>query len=178
MDWEVAEYAFERANELNPNLAYNHYHRAWYLTLFGRMTEAIIEHTKAQELEPFEPMHTAWLAELYRMVGLYDEGLAELDKVTQMDRGHRLSERLRGMIYMDQGRIDEGLEILERTHKPFGYGVALAKLGRIEEARAIIEEVEAKPPTPWRAICLAAIYSHLGDQDKAFEWLSYEPRYY
>ncbi len=30
-DWAMAEYAFERANELNPNLAYNHYHRSWYL---------------------------------------------------------------------------------------------------------------------------------------------------
>ncbi|MEJ2163195.1 MAG: hypothetical protein P8X60_07760, partial [Robiginitalea sp.] len=36
-DWELAEYAFNRANSLNPNLAYNHYHRSWYLALFGRM---------------------------------------------------------------------------------------------------------------------------------------------
>ncbi|MBT8384942.1 MAG: hypothetical protein KJO83_04430, partial [Bacteroidia bacterium] len=63
-DWQLAEYAFHKANELNPNMAYNHYHRAWYLALFGRMNEAIEEHKLAQELDPFTPLHTAWLGGL------------------------------------------------------------------------------------------------------------------
>jgi TolB-like protein len=40
-DWEGAERTFRRANELNPSLAMNHYHYAWYLALFGRVDEAL-----------------------------------------------------------------------------------------------------------------------------------------
>jgi len=42
-DWAGAERAFRRANELNPSLAMNHYHYAWYLALFGRVEEALSE---------------------------------------------------------------------------------------------------------------------------------------
>ena len=52
-DWQLAEVAFHKANELNPNMAYNHYHRAWYLALFGRMNEAIVEHKQSTGTRPF-----------------------------------------------------------------------------------------------------------------------------
>ena len=84
-DYNLADYAFRKADSLNPNMALNHFHRSWYLALFGRINEAIEEHKRAQELDPFTPMHTAWLAELYRWVGEYDLALAELDKVFEMN---------------------------------------------------------------------------------------------
>ncbi|MHC4109137.1 MAG: protein kinase domain-containing protein, partial [Planctomycetota bacterium] len=65
-DWEGAERAFRRANELNPSLAMNHYHYAWYLALFGRTEEALAEHRRAQELDPLTPLHTLWIPALYR----------------------------------------------------------------------------------------------------------------
>lgn len=172
-DWEVAEYAFERANELNPNLAYNHYHRAWYLVLHGRMNEAIEAHKVAQELEPFEAVHTAWLGEIYRLVGLYDEALAETEKAAQMVDGYSLSKFIEGMVYMDQGKTEKGLATLKESGwKYFGYAPALARAGRTAEARALIEELEVKPIDKWGAFCLASIYSNLGDNDKAFEYLA------
>ncbi len=84
-DWAMAEYAFNRANALDPNLADNHYHRAWYLALFGKMNEAIEEHKMAQELDPFTPSQTAWLGELYLMVGRYEEALIEGRKSLLME---------------------------------------------------------------------------------------------
>ncbi len=47
-DWAGAEREFRRANELNPNLAQNHYHYAWFLALHGRLDEAIVEHERAR----------------------------------------------------------------------------------------------------------------------------------
>ncbi len=115
MDWAMAEYAFERANELNQNLAWNHYHRAWYLALFGGMNEAIEEHKKAQELDPLTPDHTAWLGELYRWVGEYEKGLAEVEKVLQMEDKLSVALSVKGRILMDQGNFDQGLKTLKEA---------------------------------------------------------------
>jgi TolB-like protein/Tfp pilus assembly protein PilF len=185
MDWAMAEYAFERANELNPNLADNHYHRAWYLALFGRMNEAIEEHKRAQELDPFTPLNTVWLGELYRWVGLYEEGLAEAEKASQMDNsyGYALGMLIKGRIFLDQGKVEEGLAILkqayeiEQSWKYIGYGPALIQSGYIEEGRAIVEELEDKPVNGYRALCLGILYTELEDFDKAFEWFAYDNRF-
>ena len=182
-DWVLAEYAFERANELNPNLADNHYHRAWYLALFGRMNEAIEEHKLAQDLDPFVPLHTAWLGELYRWVGLYDEGLAETEKAAQMENDYALSMLVKGRILMDQGKVEEGLDILKNASlinpgfKYVGYGPALINCGKVEEGRAIVNELESLPLNGFRALFLASMYAELGEFDKAFEYLNYEQKH-
>jgi len=182
-DWALAEYAFHRANALNPSLAYNHYHRAWYLALFGRMNEAIEEHKLAQDLDPFTPLHTVWLGGLYRLVGLYEEGLAEVEKVSEMERGYALSMMIKGRIFIDQGKVEEGLEILRQASeinsgwKYISYGPALIKTGYIAKGKAILEELEELPINGYRSLCMAIMYARLGDFDKAFEHLSYENKH-
>ncbi len=176
-DWDLAEYAFEKANEINPNMAYNHYHRAWYLALFGRLDEAIVEHKLAQELDPFSSLHTAWLGGLYRMVGAYEKGLVEAEKATGMKNDYALSMFIKGGIYMDMGRTDEGLQILKQAAKInpgwryIGYGPALLQVGQFEEGMKIIRELEAMEETPFYSLCLAYLYFDADNLDKGFEWL-------
>ncbi|HEX6999299.1 MAG TPA: tetratricopeptide repeat protein [Gammaproteobacteria bacterium] len=76
-EWDLpgAERAFQRALELNPGLAMSHYHYAWYLALIGRLDEAIAEHTRARDLDPLTPLHSAWLGSLYLYRGDYDLAL-------------------------------------------------------------------------------------------------------
>lgn len=182
-DWDLAEYAFNRANELNPNLAYNHYHRAWYLTLFGRMNEAIEEHKRAKELDPFTPLHTAWLGELYRMVGHYEEGLAEVGEAMQMQDNNALGLLVKGFILRDQGRLEEAIEAHRQAAainpgwRYIGLGPTLIRAGKREEGRAIIQELEGMPPTPYGALCLGTMYAELGNNDKAIEWLNFKEKH-
>ncbi|WP_445382080.1 hypothetical protein [Robiginitalea sp. IMCC43444] len=176
-DWELAEYAFKRANQLNPNMAYNHYHRAWYLALFGRMEEAIAEHKRAQEIDPFSSMHTSWLAALYRMNGQYTQALKELDKAEQMMDDNALSMFVRANTYMDMGREEDALQVMREAvrinsgYKHFGLGKILFKTGHREEGMAIIEELENRERTPFFSLCLAQLYFSAGDIDKGFERL-------
>jgi tetratricopeptide (TPR) repeat protein len=176
-DYDLADYAFRKADSLNPNMALNHYHRSWYLALFGRMNEAIREHKRAQELDPFTPMHTAWMAELYRWVGEYDLALAELDKVFEMNTGqYALAMVLKGMILTDMGRVDEGLEIMRQACEiNMGwyvfYGPYLMKHGQAEEANDLLKELEALPDIPFFNLVRASTYKEAGDLDKAFEYL-------
>ncbi|MBT8220341.1 MAG: hypothetical protein KJP00_10970, partial [Bacteroidia bacterium] len=182
-DWELAEYAFNKADELNPNMAYNHYHRAWYLALFGRMNEAIEEHQLAQELDPFIPLHTAWLGELYRWVGEYDKALAEVEKSSQMVEYDAIGNLVKGWIYIDQGKVEEGIAALRKAaeinigFKYIGLAPVLARVGNTDEAKAIAQELEAAPPTGFGALCLGSIYAHLKDNDKALQCLQFEQKH-
>ena len=177
-DWDMAEYAFKKADSLNPNMAYNHYHRSWYLALFGRMNEAIVEHKRAQEIDPFTPLHTVWLAELYLWIGEYDLALEELEKVFQMNTGgYALALVLKGKVLSDKGMVSEGLELMRQgceINKGWYifYGPYLLKYGREKEARQVLNELKAFPETPFFNLALAGWYNEAGDLDKAYEYLS------
>ena len=181
-DWAMAEYAFERANELNPNLAYNHYHRSWYLFLFGRMNESIREHKLAQKLDPFTPLHTAWLGVIYSELGLYDEALEEVYKASLMQKDYSLSLFVKGGIFIDQGKVDEGLQLLKEAYEAnprwvVGYGPALIEAGQLKEGMVVLEELKARQINGFNALCLAIMYDKLGDFDKVFEYLNYDQRH-
>ncbi len=76
-DWEGAERAFRRAHELNPSLADNHYHYAWFLAVFGHLDEAIAEHRRSRDLDPLSPHHTVWIPVLHWFRGDYERALRE-----------------------------------------------------------------------------------------------------
>ena len=179
-DWAMAEDAFYRANALDPNLADNHFHRAWYFAIFGKMNEAIEEHKIARDLDPFTPYQTAWLGELYRWVGMYEEGLKEVDRVNYMDDKFALGLFIRGQIFIDQGKVKEGLELLKQCAeidefwKYPGYGLALLQNGYIEEGKAILKEMEEIPPNDFIDLFIGVYYAYLGDYDKSFEMWNIE----
>ena len=176
-DWEMAEFAFQKANALNPNLAYNHYHRAWYLALFERMDEAIAAHETAREIDPFSAMHTAWLGALYNMKGDYEAALREADEASQMEDDYSLSNVIRGRAYLGLGEEEKALEALQEAarvnygYKYMFYGPVLFQLGYRDEAMEILREVEARPESPYFSLCLANLYYADGNIDKTFYWL-------
>lgn len=176
-DWEKAEYAFKKADSLNPNLAWNHYHYSWYLALYGKMNQAIYEHKRAQELDPFTPAHTIWLAELYRWVGEYDLALKELDRAFEMKQGfHGLALAIKGLVLEDMGQPEAGLESLRQAsemNKGFYlfYGPALFRQGQDEEAEKILNELAQYPPIPFNSLVMASMYHAAGNPDKTFEHL-------
>ncbi len=103
-DWDEAEYAYLKALELNSSLPWAHYHYSWYLALFGRIDEAIVEHKRAKELDPFSPIHTAWLGYLYMIVGEYDKAIAEAELATTLRKGF-LGRLMLAEIYSVMGII-------------------------------------------------------------------------
>jgi tetratricopeptide (TPR) repeat protein len=164
-------------------MAYNHYHRAWYLALFGRMNEAIEAHKRAQELDPFTPLHSAWLGALYGWVGLYDEAIKEADKVLETHTDYALSMYIKGIVLMKQGKTDSALEHLKKAAsinsgwKYMGYGRALIRAGYLQEGREIIEELENLPTSSFGSLCLAYMYVELKDYNRAFEWFDKAKRH-
>lgn len=180
-DWEVAEREFRRANELNPSLAMNRYHYAWYLALAGRMDEAIAEHKVAKRLDPLTAQHTAWLGGLYVWDGRPQEGLEEALLALELDSLAIPTLFVLGDAYAELGRYDEAIATHQRLVEltPVGLwvlGRTYAAAGMEDEARRIRTELEANPMA-WNAFGLIVVNTALGDFDQAFEWLEHEPNH-
>jgi TolB-like protein/Tfp pilus assembly protein PilF len=179
-DWAGAEEAFRRANELNPNLAMNHYHYAWYLALFGRLDEAIEQHTLARELDPFRPLHSVWLGHLYNFIGQYDEAASEALAALEHFPDHAVGLLVLGIAYANKGMYEDAIALHEKvvTINPawkWALGRTYADAGREEDAQRILAELEEEEVTPWNALGLAIVNSALGEYDEAYRWLAYEP---
>jgi TolB-like protein/tetratricopeptide (TPR) repeat protein len=181
-DWAGAEREFRRANELNPSVAMNHYHYAWYLVLMGRLDEAIVEHKLAQALDPLTPLHTAWLGGLYVIGGQYDEAIAETRKCLTMDDQYGFALLNMGRAYSFKGMHAEAIEALRKAtqvNPDWGYwlAAAYAHAGRRDDALRLVAEFEAKPPTPFGAYGLALAHAALGDNDAAFRRIEFQPQH-
>jgi len=178
-DWEAAERAFHRADRLNPSLAWNHYHYAWYLALFGRVEEAVAEHERAKDLDPLTPYHTTWLPALYWFSGDYERALEEAREVVEDYPGDVVVRYVLGRSAARLGLFDEAItahEQVSTTFPPFrihvGHTYALA--GRTEDALRIVRELESEL-SPWNAYGLLLINAALGNRDEVLRWLEYEP---
>jgi TolB-like protein len=183
-DWEGAERAFRRANELNPSLAMNHYHYAWYLAVFGRTEEALAEHRRAQELDPLTPLHTVWIPALY---GFSEEpdtvrALTEARLNVEQYPDNETAWMVLAWAAKDAGLLDEALAAAERVvalipEMELFLAEFYAWVGRREEALRIVERFEALPPNAGLAGALAAAHAALGNKDEALRWLDYEPHH-
>jgi tetratricopeptide (TPR) repeat protein len=179
-DWFGAERAFRRADELNPSLAMNHYHYAWYLALFGRVDEAVAEHERARELDPLTPLHTTWLPALHWFSGDYERALPEArENVKRYVSGH-VAHFVLGETAARLKLYDEAIaahEQLARVRPSWSsaLGQTYARAGRTEDALRILRQMEAQPPSSWNAYGLALVNAEFGNWDETFRWLEYEP---
>jgi len=179
-DWKGAEQNFRRAMELNPNLAVNHYHYAWFLVLMGRLDEAIAEHKRAQEIDPLTPLHTAWLGGLYWYGGKYDKAIEEARKCFKLTDNYAYGSLIEGYGLAEKGMYDEASAAHRKATAidpswKYALGRTYVMAGRIDEARKILAELEKEPPSAFGAWALAVMYTALGEKDKAFKALSFEP---
>ncbi len=179
-DWAGALAAFRKADQLNPNLAMNHYHWAWYHALFDQLDEAIEHHREAQRLDPLTPLHTSFLGQLYYRKGEIRRGIEEAQKSLE-----RTPDNISGLIVLGTGygllgQFDSAIAVHRRLAEanPNARGflaMSYATAGRNDEARQIAYELESGRITSWWAWNLALIYTALGDRDAAFRWLGFRP---
>jgi TolB-like protein/class 3 adenylate cyclase/Tfp pilus assembly protein PilF len=181
-DWEGAEAAFERANELAPSLAMNRYHHAWYLALFSRWEEAIAEHKLAQQLDPLTPLHTLWLGGLYLYSdsSRYGEAIEEAQRALALAPDNTSALMVLGMAYSAAGLHDQAIAtqlkmVALEPALEWQLGLSYARAGRMDDVRAIIARLDEQPPTSWTAFGRAVLHAQVGDLDEAFAWLDYEP---
>jgi TolB-like protein/Tfp pilus assembly protein PilF len=171
-DWPRAEELFERALELNPSLAMTHYHYAWYLALFDRLEEAIVEHKLARDFDPLRALHTGWLGHLYNYAGRFDEAIVEANKALELNPSFGPSFYVLRFAYSSKGMHQEAIAAALRfvevdpqwgnTELVSAYALA----GQREQALEVLARLDPSTSHPVR---LALMYAALGDTEAALD---------
>ncbi len=179
-DWEGAEQAFKRANELNPSIAYNHFQYAWLLLVLDRYEEAVVEHELAKELDPFTPWQSALLGWCYLYGGEIEKAKAEALRTLELNPDEPWGLFVLGAAQLMEGRVEEAIATHEQMGQVYPFfrwltGATYARAGRPEDARRIAAEIEAGEMTALDAYGLAVLYGALGDVEATYRWLTLEP---
>jgi serine/threonine-protein kinase len=181
-DWEGAEAAFRRANELNPSIAMNHFHYAWLLLVLNRYDEAVTEHELAYQLDPFTPFQSALLGWAYLYGGETEQAKVRARRTLELNPDGNMGLLVLGFAQQMEGNYEEAIATHERMAEVHPYmryalGVTYARAGRAEDARQIAREIEAGDVTPFEATGLAGLYGALGDVEATNRWLNHEPNH-
>ncbi len=185
-DWSGAEKEFQRALELNPNLAQGHVGYGDYLRAMMRPDEAMKEYQQAQELDPLSADAFVGLAETYVQARQYDRAIEQFQRALEIDPNHGVAHFYLKGVYEQKGMYSEAIAEWQRSVSLFGRGEIAEALGRAYARSgyrgARQEWLKAlKATTTQRnssAYLIADAYRDLGDRDRALAWLekSYEER--
>jgi serine/threonine protein kinase/Flp pilus assembly protein TadD len=147
---EEAEVDVDKALALDPNLPEGYFARGLILwTPYKRFPheQAVYAYKRAIELNPnFDEAHHQ-LGYVYLHIGLLDQGQRELETALAINPGNTLARFRLGQIEMCRAKYEEAFQIfdstpLEKNPIVAAYKAnALFRLGRTEEASALIEQL-------------------------------------
>ena len=127
-NWLAAEKEFQRAIELNPNLAQAHSDFAQLEAIFGREDIAIAETKRARELEPLSATIGASLAWDQYWARRYDDAIATSREMLAAEPQYKMARNCTIRAFVVQGKFEEArreliTQISESNADPFVYGL-------------------------------------------------------
>jgi len=178
-DWRGAERAFVRSIELNPNNGEALSYYALFLAFEGRVDEAMEIGRKALTLDPFAPLINMNVGWSYFAAGRPVEASQQAAKMIESDPDFYGAYWLQGAIHLSAGEYQAAVGQLQSAVAFGGHQVVVADLasacslaGATGEAAAILDRlVELRRQHYVPAICLARVYSRLGNTTAAIKWL-------
>ena len=174
-NWGEAERRFNRAIELDPNLAVSHYRYSWvYLSAMGRHNEAIVEMKRAMELEPLSLTQGGNFAGVLMYARQFDAALEQAKKTYDLDPNHPAARYWLAHALNAKGMYAESLLISEKSSQSGlpvegQAGYAYAKSGQRRRAEELITRLKQYEKTRYvNNYWIAIIYAALEERDAAF----------
>jgi serine/threonine protein kinase/Tfp pilus assembly protein PilF len=186
-DWRGAQSTLLNAIALNPRYGQAHTMYAWLLSTMDKPDEAAESVRIGQELDPFLPA-TNGVAALVAYHGRhYDAAIKESERALERDPTSALSLLCISMAFAAKGAYKEAIIHAERgvglsPGVNFLRGVLGAVYAMANEttgARQVLDDLLERSRRMYVGpTVISWIYSHLGERDRAFEWLekAYEQR--
>ena len=143
-DWAGAEREFKRAIELAPGYATSHQWYAFLQIARGQIEEALIEAHMAQELDPASVSIRRGLGGIYAYARRYEQSRYHTERAIAMNPLAEESYRLLGMALFRLGKVDEAERVLRESSALPGAGpYAAATLGYVLAQRGEVDEATA-----------------------------------
>ena len=188
-DWDGAREEFQKAVDLNPNLASAHQAYATYFVCMGQFDRGEAEILKAQELDPINLNIKADIGWNLFFARRTDEAIAQLKQVVQMDPNFAIAHIFLAHAYQQKELFDDAISEAQKAmellggseHRLGNLGDAYARAGRKQEAQNILARLKNASRdhyiSPYQT---GLIYASLGQPDEALDWLerAYNDRFW
>lgn len=179
-----AESEFQRAIELDPNYVEARAHYGGYLTLVGRLDEAIAQTKRAQELDPLSSGISRRFGRTLFHARRYDEAIQQYLKALELNPSYALAYEDLGDAYEQKKMYSEAVAAwhralmlngndavaatLDRAYKQSGYAAAIESMSRkgLEQLGEKTQRGEFEP-----AMDFARLHVRLRNKEQAFAWL-------
>lgn len=181
-EWNFAEAQkeFKRALELRPDSATAHQFYAYYLTVSGKLDEAIAERKKAVELEPLNPLLTSALGEAYYQTKQFDLAIEQNNKSLDLDPAYAIAWVNIGRAYEQKGMHEQAREAFQKILAGAPEDPAILALmgheyavsgdkANANKVIATLAKIAAKRYVP--SVYFALVYTGLNEKDDAFRWM-------
>jgi TolB-like protein/Flp pilus assembly protein TadD len=174
--WNTAEGELKRALALNPNFASAHATYAFYLLRVGRISEGLAEIKRDLKLDPVSGRSFLNAGFAYYFARQYDQALAYMKRGYQLEPNPGVFSFPFGAAYAERGDYAKAVhnfqQLGDQPHALGHLGNLYARMGKAEEARAILPKLEERVAKDGLGRYeIALIYAGLGDRDQAFAWL-------
>jgi len=175
-DWNRAEGELKRALAQNPNFAAAHETYAFFLLRTGRANEGLAEIKRNLELDPVSARSFLNAGFAYYFARRYDEALAYTERAYQLEPNSAEFFFPLGAIYSEKGDYAKAVhnfqQLGDQPHALGHLGNVYARMGKPEEARAILPKLEERVARDGRGRYeIALIYVGLGKKPQAVVWL-------
>lgn len=173
-----AEREFKRAIRLNPKYSHAHDGYAHCLIETGQIEESLAECKLALELEPLDLEINHHLGWYYLFARQPDLAIEQLQKTVAMGPNFYRARILLGIAYGQKRLFSQAITeflragMLEKTPVLSGFlGHAYAMAGKKEALKILDELLEESKQNYVPPYSIALIYTGLGKQNEALEWL-------
>jgi eukaryotic-like serine/threonine-protein kinase len=179
-DWPAAERESLRAVQLNPGYAFGRSRYALLLSGMGRHEEAIAEAQRAHELDPLNLLTYTVVGDTLFYARRFDRSVASYRKCLELDPTFGAAHTDLARSLEQLGRADEAIEEFVRgtagpdglSRPSSGLAILYARAGRLDDARATLEGVQALAHKQFVSpYGIASYYAVIGDNARALDWL-------
>ncbi|MEE9475832.1 MAG: tetratricopeptide repeat protein, partial [Roseateles sp.] len=178
-DWDAGEREFRAALAADANEVSAHWGLAYMLLTQGRLDEGYLHLQLARELDPLSPVFSALEGSFLLSQGRLSEARTRLSRTVEIAPNAWLAVVALALLDIKDGQSQKGLDALRRaaqltsSSRPQALlGKELSHLGRVNEARSILDSLLARsktqfvPPTH-----IAIVHAALGETTAAMDAL-------
>ncbi|HET7637629.1 MAG TPA: hypothetical protein VFK47_02720, partial [Ktedonobacteraceae bacterium] len=181
-NWNKAHEYLTKALQLNPGSSMASFLMSIYHQMRGKVYEAITTLENALVRDPLSIMLMDALAEKYFFAKRYEDTVRLADRLLELDPHMRHAIELKGSCIGFTEGWEKAIETYEQVYQltnhplkgitPLAY--AYAKAGHVEKAMECLSKIEQRLVEEPEAVAeadLAMVWSALGNNDRAFDYL-------
>jgi serine/threonine-protein kinase len=176
-DPEAAKALFDQALRANPGSSRAYEHLSWYELAMRRPKRAVAAAQRALKLDPLSPSASNLVEWWWLMAREPDSTIAQHKRTKTLAGDFVYHDSFAGEAYRQKGMLNEALAEYDRASRTLGHAtsghiITLHALGRTDEARKLLQDLETGWPQMYVAPeLLASAHARLGDFDGAMQWL-------